>query len=335
MSRAKALEALRQAKAGRRNAPWFATRAVRSLPRGLPHAEVEPAMRLLAELGDLLPHLQRLPDEYVPLVRAVLAARPTSNEALFLEAWGDDLHAAARWRAELTRVNDRRAAPRLAKLLTPRGVEAAQATVAKVGLRAPRLLAVLAADGSESSLDVVLPLVHDALRTRGPALDVLEAWVKPFARGPHFTRLLAELGGAADERGQASPLTAWLEALEVSPQPVRLEVNFGCEAGWSLWLRLDSTRLPHFSFSLNDGVRFLTVEDGKVRHARMFDEPPPESLAAFPEWLAKVSRARELEWLLPPVWVKSTLRGRARARAVAWVLSAGHSRSGTSTEKPS
>lgn len=324
MSRAKAIEALREAKAGRRNAPWSAQRGLSLLTKGVEPELVEPAMKLLLGLGALLASLRKLPDEYEPLARRVFAGDPTSNESIFLEAWGDDLRAAAEWRHQLDMVNDKKAVPRLAKLLSPRAVEAAQATLAAVGLRARRLLAVLAYDGSESSADVVLPHVLRALETRDATLDVLEEWVRPFARGPHFQRVLAELDTARDTRTELGPLKDWSALVGGKSPSVRFEVSFASvDELWRLWMRLDSTRLPHVSFALSSGHAYFSCDDFKVRHAKGLDEAPPSELLAFPAWLKALSKRRKLRWNTEPRWVKSSLRGKARARAVAWVHAPG------------
>ncbi len=321
MSRAKAIEALREAKVGRRNAPWFAARGLSLLTKGVDPELVEPAMKLLLSLGGLLSLLRKLPDEYEPLARRVFASEPRSNETLFLAAWGDDLRAAAEWRHQLDMVNDRRAIPRLAKLMSPRAVEASQATLAAVGLRARRLLAVLAYDGSESSADVVLPLVLRALETRDETLDVLEMWVRPFARGPHFQRVLAELDAARDARTQQSPLKDWLDVVGSGSASAKFELAFSTvDEQWRLWLRIDSTQLPHVSFALSNGDSYFSCDGFKVRHARGLKEAPPSGLLELPAWLRAFSKRRRVRWDVEPRWVKSSLRGKARANAVAWVM---------------
>jgi hypothetical protein len=291
VSRAKAIEALREAKVGRRNAPWFAARGLSLLTKGVDPELVEPAMKLLLSLGGLLSLLRKLPDEYEPLARRVFASEPRSNETLFLAAWGDDLRAAAEWRHQLDMVNDRRAIPRLAKLMSPRAVEASQATLAAVGLRARRLLAVLAYDGSESSADVVLQ------------------------------RVLAELDAARDARTQQSPLKDWLDVVGSGSASAKFELAFSTvDEQWRLWLRIDSTQLPHVSFALSNGDSYFSCDGFKVRHARGLKEAPPSGLLELPAWLRAFSKRRRVRWDVEPRWVKSSLRGKARANAVAWVM---------------
>jgi hypothetical protein len=325
VSRRKAEDALAQAVEGKSNAFWFAGRGLSFVTRAVDPALVRRAMKLLAERGRLLPHLRKLPAEFDAHARAALEGGD-SVEAVFFAAWPGDVRSAAAWVHQLDMVYDKKSVARLARLVTPEALEATQATVAAKGLGAPRLLAVLAHDGSESSADVVLPLVVRALETRDRGLDVLKQWLVPFARGPHFTKLVAELQRATGEReATTSPLRPWLEALGVKTAAAHFQLAFHSpDDRWSLWLKLDSKQMPHVLLALSNANagRYFSAEDFKTRHATKLELKPPASLDAVPAWIASASRAHRIKWRAAPQWVTSSLRGKARERAIAWVMSA-------------
>ncbi|MFT3714135.1 MAG: hypothetical protein QM817_41260 [Archangium sp.] len=322
MSRRKAEDALQKA-TKQDNAFWFAARGLSFLTRAVEPRLVAPAMKLLATRGRLLPHLKKLPVEFDALAIEALRASDTVESAFFA-AWNGDVRSAGAWSHQLDMVYDKKSAPRLAKLVTAQAVEAAQSTVAAKGMAAARLLCVLAHDGSESSADIVLPLLVSALKTRDRSLDALKQWVVPFARGPHFTKLVAELQRATGEReATTSPLRAWLESLGVEGSSVHFELAFhSSNDKWSLWLKLDSKRLPHVLLALSNTTgSYFSAEDFKVRHAKKVTFKPPNSLEEVPAWLVSVSKRERITWRAKPQWVKSSLRGKARERAVAWLRS--------------
>ncbi|MFT3709352.1 MAG: hypothetical protein QM817_17065 [Archangium sp.] len=321
MTRARAREALKQSRRGDGWGVHYAAKGIPLLVRGMPHRDVEAAMRLLIDDEQLVASLRRLPEEYLPIARKLLRAHPQSLDATLLDAWGaDDVRGCGLWLYTLGRTQKKR----LPRLVVGRAVEAAQAGVAKFGARMPRLLGVLAADGSESSADIVLPLVHEALRNRSPQLDVLIEWVVPFARGSHFVRIVEALRDAREDRSRRNHLRDWLDALAIKEKRVFLEANVGDGDAWVLWFRLDTERLPHFEFTLSqfDGDKYFGVTDFKTQASEGgIDERPPHSLAAFPSWLARVKRAHRMntkKWMLG--WVKSSLRGTSRQRLLDRLL---------------
>lgn len=323
MSRRKAEEALKQAKPGKSNAFWFAGRGLSFLTGQVDPKLVAPVMEMLAKRGVLLPYLRKLPLEFDALAREQLAAA-RSVEATFFAAWNGDVRSAGKWIYELQKVYEKKSAPRLEKLVTAQAVEATQAAVAAHGLAVPRLLCVLAFDGSESSADIVLPLAMRALEERDAGLDALKMWVIPFARGPHFAKLVEALQRATGEReATTSPLRGWLESLGVEGASAQFELAFHSrDEKWSLWLKLDSKQLPHVLLALSSNRdEYFSVEDFKVRHAKKVSFAPPASLEDVPAWVVRVSKQQRIKWNAEPQWVKSSLRGKARARAIAWLMS--------------
>lgn len=322
MSRRKAEEALKQAKPGKSNAFWFAGRGLLFLTRQVDPKLVAPAMEMLAKRGVLLPYLRKLPVEFDGLALEQLS-KASSVEATFFAAWNGDVRSAGKWIYELQKVYEKKSAPRLAKLVTAQAVEATQAAIAAHGLAVPRLLCVLAYDGSESSADIMLPLAKHALEERDAGLDALKMWVIPFARGPHFTKLVEELQRATGEReATTSPLRAWLASLGVEGTSAHFELAFHSrDEKWSLWLKLDSKQLPHVLLALSSNRdAYFSVEDFKVRHAKKVSFAPPTSLEEVPEWVSRTSKHERIKWNAGPQWVKSSLRGKARERAIAWVM---------------
>lgn len=332
MKRATADEALRKAARGGDNELFYSMRALLGLGKDFPPDLVRIALRRLHDAKmPLLPSCRKLPDAAVPLLLEVL----DGPERVFLDSFaqgpvrGEHVREAGDRIAQLDLVlTTRQGSARLAALVRePRMVEAAQATVASAGLGVAKLLPVLAHDASEASLDALLPLVHAATRGDCPGLDVLEEGLRPYARGAVQQEVLPLLARAVSTRAAGTPLQAFSRALglptgdfQFSATVESRETAVGLMRRASLSLQLDSTRVPH--------VRVFVVDrkgpnptgwrcDDFVCQGRL-SLPALESLAALPEWKVAVAKKLRVRWDAPRL-VKSSLRGNARERLVAWL----------------
>jgi hypothetical protein len=286
---------------------------------------------------EFLPSCRKLPDDFALLVRDALSGSQ-QPERFFLEAYvrddaplGQQLRDASSWLHELAMVDDhKRGHERVAELLDDaRAVEAAQAVVAAVGTRAARYLSVLATDGSESSVDVLLPLVTSAAAVRDERLDVLTQWLVPFVRGPLLAPVLAELESATTAREDRSPLQSLLTTLGVDGPHLEARINVQSrevKAGFlrraNVWLTLNTEQLPHVRLSVSRYGRDLNptlfvVADGVVTHDAL-KLKPPANLEVLPRWIRDTGRKLGVHWE-PPDLGRSSLRGLARKRLVDWI----------------
>lgn len=322
------------------NAGWFAVRGIAHLPPGVDPVLVRRAMAMALDVGwSLVPDCRTLPDEYAPLLRSVLKTR-SPGDRIFLETWlrsdqapGPQVREAAEWLHQLRMVDDHPTGrARLARLAAnPRGLEATQAVVA-AGIEEGRMLAVLAHDGSEGSVDILTPLVLRALEKRDESLDLLRGWLEPFAKGPLLARALEELDAAADVREHAAPLKGLLQRFGVKGPHLHLdvvvssrEVSEGFTRLASAWIVIQSRQLPHVKVSValsrSSSPDHFLVEDGKVHPNGSLPLEAPRDLEALPAWLAGAARTLGVHWEAAPQRVTSSLRGASRQRAVDWLLS--------------
>lgn len=337
---------LKEAVRGGKLAAWHGLRAIGALTKDVDPKLVRRALERVFEQGySLVPECRRLPDEYVPLLLEVVKQRSPADH-VFLESWlrsgapvGPQVRAAAAWLRELRVVDSwpyerKKHLAALAKLVRDeRGLEASQAVVAS-GVPEGRMLALLAFEGSESSVDVLMPLVVSAVRARDASLDRLAEWVVPFARGPVVAPAVAEVQRAVDERAGVSPFGELLRlAGHREGTRFNLDVQLesrervGVSPRATAWVVLQTHRLPrvalfitrHTSSSAFDALR---VEDGVVQGTPSLPLTPPADFASLPRWLGEVAKQLEVRWLTEPTQLKSSLRGKGRQRAVEWLLGA-------------
>lgn len=324
---------------GETNDVFFGLRALHHVKTGADVDLVQGAMaRLVAREVSFLPACRRLPDEFAPLAVAALK-RSKDLERSFLDAYlrddaplGPQLRKAASWLHELTMVDDhQRGRERVAELTTDaRAVEAAQAVVAARGTQAGRYLAIVAHEGSESSADVLLPLVLSASSKRDERLDVLVKWLVPFITGTHLAPALHAIEGATTAREDASPLQSLLTTLGV--EGTQLKAEFGMQslevkegflrrAGLAVWLQTKG--LPHARIAVSrygrdaNPSRF-TWADGTVTHDSL-KLKPPANIESLPKWLIDTGKKLGVHWA-PPHWMTLSLRGAARKRFLDWIV---------------
>lgn len=327
-SRAQVLDDLRRCVAKGWNYRWHGQRGLRGLKPGVDHELVERAMELVFPLT-IAQVCHALPDEYEALAWRVIG-RTATPDATFLDALGE-LRRGCAWLCEVQRIDDtKRNRGRVATLKQDAVLlEAARATVARHGIDAQQLVAVLAHDGSEDSVDVLLDTVQQALAKRDERLDGLEKWLVPFARGTGMAAVVAALRSAMAERGAASPLLALLSRfgakgtqLSLSVHVRSREVYRGLARRASFSVALDSHHLPGARASvsrdrLSSGV--TSWADGHVKQDEL-GLGGPSSADDLPRWLAVAAKKLGVTWDRSTLQVEGSLRGKARAAAVEWLL---------------
>ena len=309
---------------------WLGIRCLDALPTGIDPKLVERVMRVTFKRV-IAKACRRLPDEYVPIAWRVIA-KQKSPDATFLRSYAD-LRAGSAWLIQAAMV-DR--TPRNRKRLEPlcadvTGLAAAQATVVAHGLEAKQLIAVLAHDGSDTSIDALVETLHHALTARDQSLDALAEWLTPFARGPRIESVVGELAQALAARGAGSPLLALaarfghggdrlvfqlaIDARKVRQGRTRVATGF---------VDLSSHTMPNARASITwtlTKYRRTRWEDGRVTEDEL-ELGGPRDVDDIPRWLAASAKKLKIQWNPKTIRV-SGLRQKARAAAIAWVLASG------------
>jgi len=182
-----------------------------------------------------------------PVIRALLAKLPSVTPrrwwAVFLQEAvrdeGDDAQLSAHFLSALDALLDlqttyawgskQRRAKLKALAVSPRFLAAVQAAVVGDEAAPLDLLAVLAADGSEPSIDALMPALSRAHAEQSELLDRLEHLETHAARTPAMETLLAsdELGLG---RCEAAQLPEWLSRAQVT-LGIHWSTNDGCVSG--------------------------------------------------------------------------------------------------------
>jgi hypothetical protein len=186
--------------------------ALRRPPLGLDERLMKKLYRrLLARNSTVIELLHRLPEEHSHIVERLLE-KPRGPASVFAVAFsrhaaqpGPALREAGAFLRRLYRFEWRpgvRKPGRMtiaALVADARAVRGSQEVVATAGFKEPRHIAVLAADGSDDSADILLPLASEALRRRGQRLVRLLDWLVPFSHGRtnEIARRLEDRGGRA------------------------------------------------------------------------------------------------------------------------------------------
>lgn len=284
----------------------------------------------------VLPHdwsvrtCRRLPDEYVPAALAAVA-KGKNAQALFLEESRrdaetppDHLRRVAAWAFELTQVAPQKTAGLEKLTADTRDVAAAQSSVAKFGIEARWLLSVLAWDGSETSTDILLAVAHEAMSGNTKALEVMQAFVVPYARGARLKPMLAALRKTNERRPEASAIAALLDRLELPQQPLQFSFRLdSADQSRSVVLQCSLDSREHPSVTLwvyrkkARGNEWFEIEDDEVLQHSL-KVPKLKSLEALPAWLATVAKTLHIRWR-EPATVKCSVKGPAKKRLLEWL----------------
>jgi hypothetical protein len=294
---------------------------LRTLPRTANlELAIEVVLRLLAE-PHWLAACGKLPAR---LIRGVLEAKATRPAHVFLQlaipatakaaplktAWQQAVEA-LRQLAETTHALDadaRRA--QLADLArTPQLLQAIQGVAANTAEVPVEMLVVLAIDGSETSLDALIPHLDLALGSRDARLERL-ALVRPFARStPALDALFTELDGAVQARRSTSPALALAQAIGLGAvsqfrcafllHSVEHHQNAVPQIQGSL--RIDSREDPYFRVEL---TRMSAGPDRSKDRRTWFDDTRLEDglgvgrcePADLPRWLRAAAKILNAKW---------------------------------------
>jgi hypothetical protein len=183
-------------------------------------------------------------------------------------------------------------------------------------------LAVLASDGSEASLDALLPVFTRALAKRDDGLDDLARLETHAASTPALKAMFAQLASLRAERQQASPARLVAQAMGLDSDDFEVHVSMSSvEARDRLAIAqghvgLDSTRVDWFRVSIHR--QGLTSFD---QHRVWKDDLGLGrcDALALPGWLASTATRLGIRWSWQTASMRGSVRGKRRAAIIAWL----------------
>ncbi|HEX4454312.1 MAG TPA: hypothetical protein VH143_25790 [Kofleriaceae bacterium] len=197
---------------------------------------------------------------------------------------------------------------------------------AAMGERVPRdMLAVLVADGSDASIDALIPHLGSALDSRDARLEWLRALSTHAADTPRVRALLAELEAAYVDRNSKSPALAlgsiigigvvdelWFSyrfgSTERDEHAARVQASLGVDSRSARWFHVYISP-ERDAPSSHYGVTWSAEDD---RLGLGVCDP-----AELPAWLARAATRLQIHW--EPGWLSTSLRGKKRERLMAWL----------------
>ncbi len=312
-----------------------AVRAFNGLFLGRACKRASPALvrKILGEFPPSFPRWTK--KQQVPALRRNLiflreAVPLDVDDETLLERWGGALQVLLDVQAYTWASKERRA--KLAAVAAePRFLQAIQAAVVGTnpGDDCMEFLSVLAHDGSDASVDALMPHLHHAMTT-GEDLEDIERLRVHAAKTPAMQALLSRTEQLLDERSAASPATTLLRRLgvEVDECSFRLQVSstrarrhvpfvqgsFSIETRGSPYFHLTIVRVtPSHSMTCFDDTRMVRDQ---LRLGRA-------ELDAIPDFLARAGRKLRVAWNWDEAWVSSNLRGHKREAVVRWLRGLG------------
>lgn len=182
----------------------------------------------------------------------------------------------------------------------------------------------LLADGSDDSLDTLMPFIDCALGGDDALLDDLREALRLVRLSPATRRIASVLDAASTREGKRAGAAEVATAAALSKTPPRLEFWFSNtlrqRRAFDLDVRVDTRKTQWFEVQLTIGTR-------RARFAPRVDErserrlPKLASLAKYDAWLREVlelTNTRALKGTL----LTSSLRGRDRERLLSWLCGA-------------
>ncbi|GMU61094.1 MAG: hypothetical protein AMXMBFR34_28570 [Myxococcaceae bacterium] len=230
---------------------------------------------------------------------------------------------------------------------SPRFLPAIQAAV--VGdERAPLdLLAVLAADGSEASVDALVPCFSRAHQERSGLLDWLERLKTHAAKTQAMDTLLASVRARLQERNDTSPALDFARSLGLDVAKLSVRVSLGSTALTAGHVprvqgsvTLDSTSATWLSVHLAvlDGPTGTVSGGTSFTNEKLWGDQLELGgcdAAGLPRWLARAQKRLGITWSQPPSFVGGTLRGKKRDAFVAWLFGPSRARGPDAEPEPS
>ena len=193
------------------------------------------------------------------------------------------------------------------------------------------MIAVLALEGSDASIDALMPYVVAACAAKDKRLDGLNAFKRLGVKAPNVLSILKEANSTRDRRIAESPALAVARAIGLPAEP---GFFFTASLGSA---HHDGRSLPAIQVSLTVDSRDTRWFSGKVfrlsDHTSTSFGPsnlhedrlnvgvkPPHQ---WPQWLEGAAKMLKVEWD-KDVFISSSVRGAKREQIARWLLSRSH-----------
>jgi hypothetical protein len=195
------------------------------------------------------------------------------------------------------------------------------------------MLAVLATDASDASVDALIPHVERAVVSQDWALDRLQHLRKHARSTPALDAMFARMQGLLTERkasspalafarelGFGEPATFWFHAYLASPAfddvpAYRHQVHLDVDSRSATWFSVSLSELP--PNPLDTTSRGTSFNNVKVYYDHLGVGPcePP----GFPGWLAAVASKLHTRWSFDTMSLRTSLRGQKRDQLERWL----------------
>jgi hypothetical protein len=277
---------------------------------------------------------QRLPRSVIVELLSLIAEDPPTAERIFLrefvkaesESLTEDWSLALRTLLDLDTTYAWGSKQRRAKLKAvasnPRALAAVQAAVVGAPVRRRDMLAVLAIDGSDASVDALMPVFTSAQA---------DSWLADLethaAKTPAIEALLASVSARREKKERESPALVFAAkalGLVVSSLKVRLsltsrELNLSRVPALQGSLVIDSGRDDWWSIfvtSVGDRTALTTFSSAAVTRDDL--ELGRCALEDFPEWLATAQKKLKCQFEVREP--RGSLRGKKRTQFADWAF---------------
>ncbi|MFP2928513.1 hypothetical protein ACLESO_25625 [Pyxidicoccus sp. 3LG] len=301
---------------GETGSPWHFARTCRRLP--------VPIIRALVEQleADRSPHSFFL-REYLP---------HEASESELAAAWDEALQALLGLDTTYGWGSKQRRAKLQALAASPSALQAIQTAAVACEEVSLDMLAVLAADGSDASLDALIPHVERAVRQQDWELERLQSLRTHAKPTPAMDAMFARMQALIDARQARSPALQVARALgfgEVDTFWFRVYVTSPSADGTAQFrhhahLSVDSRSATWFSFSVSmawpeftDHQQHTTFDSDRVLGdgLRVGTCQPVE----LPAWLARAAEKFGVPWRFDQMSVSTSLRGKKRTQLERWL----------------
>lgn len=205
----------------------------------------------------------------------------------------------------------------------PRLLAATQAAVVGSLGASQSMMAVLVVDGSEASVDALMPRFVQATETRDLTLDALDRLRTHASDTPAVRHMLAEVERLLGVRNERSPALEFGRSLLGDVDEFWFDASLGSverdgyNAEAQCDVRVDSRWTSWFSVHLRGQGEYVSFDhEGLHEDGLGFG---PCRLDEVPAWLARSGEILGIVWNFEGMFLRTGLRGKKRARVAEWL----------------
>ncbi len=321
---------------------------LRALPAGAdPWAVANGALHLLTDFHSAWRFARNCQSIPAAAIREVLRRRPVKADAfvIFLHAMvdaaGPDEVVEAQWELALRAWLDlqtsygwgsKQKKQKLRALAnSPDVVCAAQASAAGGGPLVPiDLLAVLAIDASDASMDALLAHFTVAASDKGYALQRLKKIKTHAAELEPMRAMLAGIDRKLSERSAASPALLLAADMGLGElKALKFSIHLGCEElnahdvpRYQVSLTVDSQASVWFHFACTHLANAMSMERTQFNSEKVWADALDLGTCdcrELPQWLARAAKKLKVTWAFERVKPHTPLRGKKREAITRWL----------------